>query len=61
MAIFETIEGFVASPSGGKKDNGRGKVFMPEDLNEINWVNCRRHEWEKILTIFERKYKREWV
>ena len=44
MAIFETIEGFVASPSGGKKDNGRGKVFMPEDLNEVNWVNCRRHE-----------------
>ncbi len=61
MAIFEAIDGFVASSPRGKKDNGRGKVFVPEDLNEINWVNCRRHEWVKILAIFERKYKREWV
>jgi hypothetical protein len=57
VAMFETVNGFVAGASGREKDNSWREVFVPENVNEVDWVYSGRHESRKSLPRSGRKYK----
>ena len=59
VATFEVVNGLIARASRGQKDNGRSQTLVTQDVNEIDWMDGRRHEEKEYTKIVPKAQKRQ--
>ena len=59
VAMFEAVNGLIARASRGQKNNGRSQTLVTQDVNEIDWMDGRRHEAKKYNNILPKAQRRQ--